>query len=139
MTKISSGTLGVKGVIIWLIIILSSCCPFVKEEYLGNDFVLSEFDNVDRRILYSKARCSGSGRQIVPMTVLEYAFDDNWIIAKTDVAYWIVNKDANIRFISDSTASNHDVIEAHLNGPYDSATFVQKLFENAIKLKLRKI
>ena len=128
-----------KGFISCLGLVLNSCCPFIKENYLGSNFILSEYDNVDRRILYSKKRCSGSGREIVPMTVLEYAFDDKWIIAKTNVAYWIVNKDLNLKFISDSTTSNHDRVEDRLNGPYDSTTFVQKLNENAIKLELKKI
>ena len=90
-----------KFLIFTFCLVLFSCddCAFIKEDYLGNDFILSEYDNVDRRIMYSKKRCSGSGQEIVPMTVLEYAFDDKWIIAKTgdrfkkNIEYWVVNKD----------------------------------------------
>jgi hypothetical protein len=58
---------------------------------------LSEYDNVDRRILFSEETCSGSGVEIVPMTVLEFAYNSQWIIAKSgnkrtgiDIHYWII-------------------------------------------------
>ena len=78
------------------------------------------------------------------MTVLECAYDDKWIIAKTkdrfgrNVAFWIVNKDLNVRFLSDSLGSSKRPA-TDLNGPYDSTTFLRKLKENAIKLELKKI
>lgn len=133
-------------IIFYLFLALISCgdCDFIKEDYLGNDFVLSEYDNVDRRILYSQERCSGSGLEIVPMTVLEYAFDDKWIIVKTgdrfkqNLKYWIVNKDLNLRYIAD-TSLRQGIVASRMNGPYDSATFVQKTRENAINLTLKKI
>jgi hypothetical protein len=136
---ISLRRLRVKEVLFCFGLIQYSCCPFVKEDYLGSNFILSEYDNVDRRILYSNERCSGSGTEIVPMTVSEYAFDDKWIVAKADSGYWIVNKDTNLRYLSDSITSKPSIPEAKLNGPYDSAAFVQKLNENSIKLKLKKI
>ena len=56
-----------------LSVLFSSCCPFIKAEDLGNNFILSEYDNVDRRIIYSKEKCSGLGIEVVPLTVVEYA------------------------------------------------------------------
>jgi len=144
MAKSSPIMLWAKALVFCLGVILQSCCPFFKEDYLGDNFILSEYDNVDRRILYSKERCSGSGQEIVPMTVLEYAFNDKWIIAKTgdrfeqNLEYWVVNKHLNLRHMAD-TSSNQSIAASRLNGPFDSIAFVQKLRENAINLKLKKI
>ena len=83
-----------------LLSILSSCCLTIKEEHLGNNLYLSEYDNVDRRILYSKESCIGSGIEIVPMTIMEYAFNSECIIAKSgnkrtnsNIQYWIIKND----------------------------------------------
>ena len=46
-------------VIIGLITTLHSCCPFIKEEHVGNNLYLSEYDDVDRRILYSNESARG--------------------------------------------------------------------------------
>jgi hypothetical protein len=74
-----------KGILNFLILVISlnSCCIGAKEDYLGNNIYLSEYDNVDRRILYQTERYATSGVEIVPMTVLEIAYNNNWIIAKT--------------------------------------------------------
>ena len=83
-------------ILIGFSLLFTSCCFWVKEEHLGNNIYLSEYDNVDRRILFSKEKCSSSGIEIVPMTVLEYAYNSNWIIAKSgsrnkkDFQYWIL-------------------------------------------------
>jgi hypothetical protein len=66
-----------------LFISLNSCCVGVKEDYLGSNIYLSEYDHVDRRIIYQTERCASSGAEIVPMSVLEIASNNNWIIAKT--------------------------------------------------------
>ena len=88
---------GVTYTIFLLGIFLSSCCLTVEEEYLGNNLYLSEYDNVDRRVLYSEKNCSGSGVEIVPMTILEFSYNDKWIIAKSgsqrqksNFGYWII-------------------------------------------------
>jgi hypothetical protein len=120
------------------------CCGFVKEAHLGNNFRLSEYDNVDRRILYSEERCSGSGIEIVPMTVTAYASDSKWIIAKSrtsrfghEYQYWVIDKD----FKTDGTNgdSTISIVRSHVSGPLDSATFIQKVNSNGINLTLKKI
>src|SRR5215203_4452398 len=130
--------------IIGLSLLFHSCCGFIKEEYLGNNFILSEYDNVDRRILYSEERCSESGIEIVPMTVTEYANDSKWIIAKsrtsrfgTEHQYWIVNKDFKVKLVQDND-STLTTIKSHVHGPLDSATFSDKLHANNISLMLKK-
>ena len=65
----------------------SSCCLFIKEVNLGNNLYLSEYDNVDRSILYSEKKCTGTGIEIVPMTILEISYDKKWIIEKTGSSY----------------------------------------------------
>lgn len=126
-------------------ILYHSCCSFEKEENLGNNFYLSEYDNVDRRILYSDKQCSVSGVEIVPMTVIEYASNDKWIIAKTipprqnnQGLYWIVEKDSET-----NTNRNNDntfnTVKPHVFGPLDSLRFAQALSEKGIELVLKKI
>lgn len=128
-----------------LMILYNSCCPFIKEESLGNNFYLSEYDNVDRRILYSEESCSNSGIEIVPMTVTEYAYNSNWIVAKSSESrqkakykFWIVDKNFQVKIIQDND-STINVIKSHVFGPFDSTKFVQLLFAKNIKLTLHKI
>ena len=130
---------------IGLIFLYNSCCPFMKEENLGNNFYLSEYDNVDRRILYSEKACSNSGIEIVPMTVTEYAYDSKWIVAKSafskqvkDFQYWIIDKSFNAKIIQDNDRKIN-VIKSHTLGPLDSIKFVQLLFNKDIKLNLKKV
>ena len=122
---------------------LHSCCWSVKEDHLGKNFRLSEYDNVDRRILYSEERCSVSSIEIVPMTVTAYAYDSKWIIAKSrtsrfgrDYKYWIIDKGFKI----DDNTSNEktsEVIKSHVAGPLDSASFEKLVHANRIDLKLK--
>ena len=123
----------------------NSCCPFIKEKNLGNNFYLSEYDNVDRRIIYSEKACSNSGINIVPMTVTEYAYDLKWIIAKSalskqekDFHYWVIDKSFKVKIIQDND-STINVIKSHVLGPFDSTKFVQLLFAKDIKLNLKKV
>ena len=124
-------------------LLFNSCCLFIKADDLGHSFVLSEYDNVDRRILYSKEKCSGSGIEVVPMTVLEYANNSKWIIAKSsksrissDYDYWIIDKDFDIPQNLDSLII---IIRSHVRGPLDSTTFISKLNIHKINLRLKKI
>jgi hypothetical protein len=122
-----------------LLSILSSCCPFVKEESLGNNFYLSEYDNVDRRIFYSKESCSGAGVEIVPMTVLEYSFDSEWIIAKSgskrtnsNIQYWIIKNNHT----AEPTVED---IKSNIFGPLDMETFSRELANKEVHLSLKRI
>jgi hypothetical protein len=126
-------------IIIGLLTTVYSCCPFIKEENLGNNVYLSEYDNVDIRILYSKESCSGSGLEIVPMTVLEFNYDSNWIIAKSGskkreakTQYWIIKND----FDNESTSG---VIKSKTIGPLDEKQFFNELIKRRINLELKKI
>lgn len=128
-----------------LMVLYNSCCPFIKEDILGNNFYLSEYDNVDRRILYSEESCSNSGIEIVPMTVTEYAYNADWIVAKssasnqtTENRYWIVDKIFKVKIIQDND-STINVIKSHVFGPFDSTKFVQFLYTKKINLTLHKI
>lgn len=131
--------------LVGLSLFFHSCCGFIKEEHLGNNFRLSEYDNVDRRILYSEESCSGSGIEIVPMTVIAYAKNSDWIIAQSrtsrfgrEYQYWIINKDFNVDAATKGDSMNN-LIKSHVSGPLDSATFIQKMNSKGIDLTLRKI
>lgn len=62
------------AIVTLLLFALESCEFGAKEEYLGNNLYLSEYDCVDRRILYQLKKQSVSGVEIVPMTVFR-----NWL------------------------------------------------------------
>jgi len=122
-----------------MMVLCNSCCPFIKEESLGNNFYLSEYDNVDRQIFYSEKSCSGSGIGIVPMTVTEYAYNADWIIAKSSAErYWIVDKNFKVKIIQDND-STINIIKSHVFGPFDSTNFFQQLLTKEINLTLHKI
>jgi hypothetical protein len=124
---------------------IHSCSGFINEEHLGNNFRLSEYDNIDRRILYSEEKCSGSGIEIVPMTVTAYAKDSKWIIAKSQISqfgrkyqYWIIDKDFKFDVATKADSSN-TFLKSHVLGPLDSASFAQIVNANKIHLTLKKI
>lgn len=117
----------------------SSCCLFIKEVNLGNNLYLSEYDNVDRSILYSEKKCTGTGIEIVPMTVLEISYDKKWIIAKTgssyqtkNFEYWIIKNDYEKK-------PNAEIIKANTLGHMNYEKFVYELKKNDIQLVLKTI
>jgi hypothetical protein len=131
--------------LVGLMALYNSCCSFTKEESLGNNFYLSEYDNVDRRILYSETSCATSGIEIVPMTVTAYAYNLNWIIASSSAStqatgnqYWIIDKSLKVKILqgNDSTIN---IIKSHVFGPFDSTKFIQELLTKQINLTLQKI
>ena len=65
-----------------LLIALNSYCIGTKENHLGNNIYLSEYDNVDKRILYQTESCAQSGIEIVPMTITEISHNSEWIKIK---------------------------------------------------------
>ncbi|MBL7855912.1 MAG: hypothetical protein JNL17_16045 [Cyclobacteriaceae bacterium] len=100
---------------------------------------MSEYDTIDRRILYSKQSCSGSGIEIVPMTVLEYAYDSKWIIAKSGdgqtnskIQFWIIKND----YEAEPTV---EVVKSNVLGPLDFESFSHELVSRKIELNLKKI
>ena len=79
------------------------------------------------------------------MTVTEYAFNSNWIIAKSSASgqtaenkYWIVEKSFKVKILQDND-STINVIKSHVFGPFDSTRFVQLLLTEDIELTLQKI
>jgi len=123
-------------IILGLSVVISSCCLTIKEKHLGNNLYLSEYDNADRIIVYSKEKCSGGGIVIVPMTVTEYAYDTKWIIAKkgkgTECQYWIIKK-------STEKEPTVEEIKSNTLGQLNLEEFKKELFENNIDLTLKKI
>ncbi|MRT94654.1 hypothetical protein [Ancylomarina sp. 16SWW S1-10-2] len=83
-------------------------------------------------------KCSGGGIEIVPMTVTEYAYDENWIIAKSGAGnnskhqYWIIKK-------TDKKDPTIEDIKLNTFGQLDFKEFKKKLNENRICLTLKRI
>ena len=122
-----------------LLIVLNSCCFGTKENHLGNNIYLSEYDNVDRRILYKTEQCANTGSEIVPMTVLEISNNSEWIIAKSgnkraesDFKYWVIKN--NYEQLPSS-----EIIKKHTTEFNDYDLFRAFLVENKINLELNKI
>jgi hypothetical protein len=122
-----------------LLVLLNSCCFGTKENHLGNNIYLSEYDNVDRRILYQTESCTTSGVEIVPMTVLEISHNSDWIIAKSgskkaeaEFKYWVI-KNKYDQFPNSETVKNYTT---EFN---DFDLFKSFLIEKNIKLELNKI
>jgi len=122
-----------------LFISLNSCCLGVKEEYLGNNIYLSEYDNYDIRILYQEYSCATSGIEIVPMTILEISHNSEWIIAKSgdkrknsDFKYWVIKN--NYKSLPNSETVIKNRIEFS-----DLKKFEFYLAEKKINLELKRI
>lgn len=118
--------------------LVSSCDISAKEKYLGNNLYLSEYDCVDRRILYQTKKQANSVKEIISMTVSEIAYDKNWIIAKSDqlkdkeITYWIIlNK---YHKIPSPTEVKENTI-----GPLNKIEFDSILKKNKIELVLKRI
>ena len=121
-----------------LLIVLNSCCFGTKENHLGNNIYLSEYDNVDRRILYKKTKCANPGEEIVPMTVLEISHNSEWIIAKSgnkraksDFKYWVIKNNYD-------QIPNPEIIIKNTTEFNDFDLFKSFLNENKINLELKK-
>jgi hypothetical protein len=119
-----------------LLMIVNSCCLGAKETFLGNNIYLSEYDNVDRRILYQKENCAISSAEIVPMTVTEIAYNSEWIIAKSKIKaefkYWIIKNNYDHMPNSETVIKNTTEFN-------DDASFKSFVTEKKINLELKKI
>lgn len=122
-----------------LLVVLNSCCFGTKENHLGNNIYLSEYDNVDRRILYKKEKCANTGSEIVPMTVLEISHNSGWIIAKSgnkraksDFKYWVIKNNYD-------QIPNPEIIIKNTTEFNDFDLFKSFLTENKINLELKKV
>jgi hypothetical protein len=118
---------------------MNSCCFGTKENHLGNNIYLSEYDNVDRRILYKKEKCANTSLEIVPMTVLEISHNSEWIIAKSgnkrakpDFKYWVIKNNYD-------QIPNPEIIIKNTIQINDFDSFKYFLTENKINLELKKI
>jgi hypothetical protein len=126
-------------ILLGLLFVFNSCCIGAKEDYLGNNIYLSEYDNVDRRILYQTERCAVSGVEIVPMTILELAHNDKWIIAKSgdkrnnsDFKYWIIHN-------SYQDVPDAETVKKNTIGPLDNNSFIKIMREKSIDIELHSI
>ncbi|TAI47842.1 hypothetical protein [Flagellimonas allohymeniacidonis] len=135
---------GTENILTFLILVISlnSCCIGAKENYLGNNIYLSEYDNVDRRILHQTESCATLGVEIVPMTVLEIADNNKWIIVKTGngrkrtednfFKYWVIKNDYE-------SLPDPETVKRNTTEFDNRQDFEKFLTENKIGLKLSKI
>lgn len=125
-------------IITMFVLITNSCGVSVKETNLGNNLYLSEYDCVDRRILYQTKKQSVSGIEIIPMTVSEINYDKKWIIAKSinsksdDAKYWIIQN----RYDKTSTPEQ---VKENTFGPLNKDEFDKYIKKHKITLTLKQI
>lgn len=117
---------------------VGSCEFSAKEKHLGNNLYLSEYDCVDRRILYQTRKQAVSGIEIVPMTVLQLDFNNNWIIVKTKdsknngLVYWIIKN-------SYDGIPTSEELKENTFGPLNKVDFESYVVNNGIQLNLKTI
>jgi hypothetical protein len=73
------------------------------------------------------------------MTIMEYAFDSEWIIAKSEnkrtnsnIQYWIIKNDYDFE-------PSAEVVKSNVLGPLDLESFSRELSGKNIQLTLEKI
>jgi len=93
--------------------------------------------------MYSNERCTGNGIELIPMTVTEFSYNTNWILAKTKNGefisqFWIIDKSVleTLKNYNDVTPK---VIGENVIGPLDSVTFENQILARNINLPLEVI
>lgn len=105
-------------------------------EKLGNNYELVVMGRNYYPILYRKKN-EYSSHYIVNEDIIEYNYNDRWILAKSSRQnYWIIDKAVPINL--DDTINVYRNVKAGLIGPLDSLSFYKTLADKNIDLKLRK-
>lgn len=152
------------SVLLFLALILESCCNFQGSHDLGNNFALLEGDTKeDRIIIFCSPRendsCCRSGLYVLPTyenhydekgNYLEYVVkaesDNNWIIIKTNkkasIRYWFLNKNFELdQKFNQSPLPREladelkEILNSQIIGPLDLKDFKIKKQEIGIDLK----
>ncbi len=113
-----------------IILILSQSCIWIRMDDsidLGNNY--RYIQDYPQTIIYQISQEHiGSGPEAIPPVVMEYAYNDKWIIAinkdleDQHISYWIIDKSKDYKSIE----------------PLDSIAYTMKIKEKNIDLKLEK-
>lgn len=128
------------------IYVLASCSnlKFWGEEPLGKHFFVVNAGGIDATLIYCTSSQSpedecDAGITVVPARVVEYKFDNKWIIAKSRsdsaTTYWIIDKDFKDKLEFDN-GFREKVLFPHVAGPLDSTNFYSQLELKKVNLKL---
>lgn len=90
-------------------------------------------------IIYCESKdCCYSGINLIPSKIIEYNYNDQWVIAKSiskgKITYWLLNKE--IKF--NKNDSINKTVNTYLSAPLDSIRFYEELRSRNIHLKLKK-
>jgi hypothetical protein len=110
-------------------LILFQSCVFIRVDDsidLGNHYRFIQ-DSPQTIIYYKTPKYKGVGLEIVPPFVIDYSYNENWIIARNrdldgKIKYWIIDK------------HNHQEVIS----PLDSLSFYKTLDDKSIMLRLKK-
>lgn len=125
------------------ILMLSGCSNMClqKIDWLGDKYALIEFSSAERDIGYCKDECCNVSIPLAPMTVTNYAFDNDWIIAKStnrsgNESYFIIRKIEVDQINIDSLYQ--EIIDQKF-GPLSNNDFMKMKKEMRIDLLLKPI
>ena len=84
--------------------------------------------------------CCDVGNTGVPGSVVEYGFDNNWIIAKRASGdYWIIDKRFQIDWSGLDVPRRHEFYESHITGDLSLSEFEQLRDNWDIRITMRKV
>ena len=101
---------------------------------MGNHFFVVNAGGIHATLIYctfsrsSEYECD-AGIPVVPARVVEYKYDNKWIIAKSrsdsGTTYWIVHKDFKDKLEYDN--GFEEKVLSHVTGPLDSTNFYYQI------------
>ncbi|MBK6475172.1 MAG: hypothetical protein IPF95_10760 [Flavobacteriales bacterium] len=124
----------------------SSCTDYCKawgDYKLGSGYSLMAGDGYNQTILIlctSDEKCCYAGIELVPANVSEVAFDDKWIVAKTntgsETGFWVIEK----LDLTHGKPDSLDIEQARqmVTGPLDKTAFDKLTAGESISLTLNK-
>lgn len=124
-----------------LSIFTSSCQEtWCGETDLGNRFALVSDKPIQILFCTSDDICCNSGWIGVPGGVIEYGYDEKWIIAKRDTDdYWIINKDFEIDLSGFDVPGRYEFYESHITGNLTKLEYERMKDSLNINIELAKV
>ena len=114
-------------IIVGLILLVNSCIFIHMDDSIDLGSNYRYIQDTPQSIIYHESSVyNGIGIEAIPPTIINYDFNDRYIIAKSKdweseiIKYWVIDK-------------KQDYFEIE---PLDSLTFFNLLLENSIELKL---
>lgn len=110
------------------------------ETDLGNNFVLTSDKPIQIIHCTTRQPCCSVGYTGVPGGVVEYGFNESWIIAKRSTeTYWIIDKRFQIDWSEFDVPGRQEFYESHITGDLSLSEFEQLRDSLGIHITLKKV